>query len=532
MACGVALVGLFSFFGNSARGYISSRSLFKWWATQWFDPAADAEWGPLLILVAAGLVVRNLRREPAAPSVVPSSRRSAAIVGLGVSLHLLGYAAQQTRVSIVALLIVVYGLLAWAWPRGARASLFPLGFCLLAIPFGFLEPLSFYLRLEVSETAEKVFRVLGHPIVRNGTQLFAPDGSFQYDVAAACSGIRSMNALVALSVLLAYLQLGRRWSQLVLVILTVPFAFLGNAARILVIVFAAQHGGQSTGETIHRWSGWLVFAVVFTLAEFATSGLRRLENRGAGMESTGRQVTAQSIPLTRASEFSFPLAIVLLGWIFAVALACRALDTRLGRSSAGVRLAANALDPVSLPEFIGTEWIGQRVDVTAVEHQILPPDTGYSRRNYVSIADRNQQVFISLVLSGRDRTSIHRPELCLVGQGWSVIDRSTRRIELGGDPALPVTWLKIQRTEVLPNGEQRVMRAIFAYTFIGPTAVTPSHAEMVWKSSWDRLIHLRSDRWAYVVLQTWDDAGAEEISQRISEVFRPVWETVRAPNPN
>ncbi|MCA0367465.1 MAG: hypothetical protein LCH57_05305, partial [Proteobacteria bacterium] len=81
------------------------------------------------------------------------------------------------------------------------------------------------------------------------------------------------------------------------------------------------------------------------------------------------------------------------------------LAQRPGGGEAGVRLAADGLNPVELPAFLGTEWIGQRVEVSPVEREILPPDTGYSRRWYANLADRRRDVFLSIVLSGRDRTS-------------------------------------------------------------------------------------------------------------------------------
>jgi hypothetical protein len=49
-------------------------------------------------------------------------------------------------------------------------------------------------------------RPQGIDVLRSGTQLFAPDGSYQYDVAAACSGVRSLMALTALSLLVGYLN--------------------------------------------------------------------------------------------------------------------------------------------------------------------------------------------------------------------------------------------------------------------------------------------------------------------------------------
>ena len=54
--------------------------------------------------------------------------------------------------------------------------------------------------------------------------------------------------------------------------------------------------------------------------------------------------------------------------------------------------------------------------LTEEEKKILPEDTMGSRRLF---KDKDgDELFCSIVLAGRDVTSIHRPELCLTGQGW------------------------------------------------------------------------------------------------------------------
>ncbi len=87
-----------------------------------------------------------------------------------------------------------------------------------------------------------------------------------------------------------------------------------------------------------------------------------------------------------------------------------------------------------------------REEVTEVEKQILPPDTGFSRKTYVSLSDPSRRVFLSIVLSGRDRTSIHRPELCLVETGsWTIRDSFLHRFNFGGSADFPARVLKVER---------------------------------------------------------------------------------------
>jgi EpsI family protein len=196
-----------------------------------------------------------------------------------------------------------------------------------------------------------------------------------------------------------------------------------------------------------------------------------------------------------------------------------ALAARPPDVAAGVTLAGDGLNPAELPAFVGTEWIGRRTEVTPVEREILPPDTGFSRKLYVSVADQAVQVFLSIVLSGRDRTSIHRPELCLVGQGWTINSATRHEFRHPGRPGVtfPATVLRVQREVMSPRGKVLVPQLV-AYWFVNRDTVVASHAERLWRDAWDRL-RLRGDRWAYVLLQADATGGEAQALARMQEVL-------------
>jgi hypothetical protein len=197
-----------------------------------------------------------------------------------------------------------------------------------------------------------------------------------------------------------------------------------------------------------------------------------------------------------------------------VMLAAHRLDGIQLHPRVGIRLAADGFNPVPLPAYLGTAWEGQPAEVTPVERELLPPDTGFSRMNYVSLHNLNTRVLLSIVLSGRDRTSIHRPEICLVGQGWTIEGRTTHSFTWPSSakasegkpdqPAarVPATVLRIEREFTSPRGEKVKVPALFAYWFVGADRVVASNTERVLQASLDRLRHLQAHRWAYVVVQT------------------------------
>jgi hypothetical protein len=200
----------------------------------------------------------------------------------------------------------------------------------------------------------------------------------------------------------------------------------------------------------------------------------------------------------------------------------------------GIRLAADGINPVALPDYLGSTWEGQPADVSAIEREVLPADTGFSRKNYVLLHDLNQRVFLSIVLSGRDRTSIHRPEICLVGQGWTIGGQFRHAFRRPDDPKarVPATVLRIEREITTANGQQVKVPALFAYWFVGADKIVATSSERILYTSLDRLRYLEAHRWAYVVAQTLATDGEEAALARLQSVLGGTLPVFQEPVPN
>lgn len=150
------------------------------------------------------------------------------------------------------------------------------------------------------------------------------------------------------------------------------------------------------------------------------------------------------------------------------------------------------------------------------EYDALPHDTQFVKSIYTNAAA--EQVFASIVLSGKERDSIHRPERCLVGQGnaivnqhvWNVIMPQTIEVPLEGREPLKVALLETVRSYRGADGERKSYYGYYAYWFVGQDRETPSHyARMLWLA-WDRVVHSRSHKWAYIIVA--GDRGDDEKS--------------------
>jgi hypothetical protein len=104
------------------------------------------------------------------------------------------------------------------------------------------------------------------------------------------------------------------------------------------------------------------------------------------------------------------------------------------------------------------------------------------------------------VLAGAEKRSIHRPEVCLTGQGWTLKSGVVETIALSDGKKLDVMKLIIGRPVRLPNGEQKELTSLFLYWFAGKDSTTPHHLERILKTNFDMLLHNTNHRWAYIIV--------------------------------
>ncbi|WP_158277459.1 exosortase/archaeosortase family protein [Opitutus sp. ER46] len=529
-AAGCAVGGgmVFLLYGNANHGYIDTASLYWWWAYQWINPRSETQHGWLILALSGWLLWRNLR-VGVSPELAPSGAGgrwfaapalAAPLVAMlaGLALHAVGFAAQQARVSILALLLFLWGVLRLGGgPRWGRAAAFPVAFLVFALPLNALDSLGFWLRVWVVNAGAAVAHAAGIDVRQSGTQLFAPDGRFNYDVVAACSGVRSLLALAALSLLLGYLSFRAWWRRGLLLLLAFPLVYVGNVVRILAIVVAAEVGGEAWGNRIHVVMGYGVFVIVLGGVWGVAAWLQRSRPERPRAPAPGAAGAVGARVSGRGAGWVVAGVVITLALTEGVLLHRLATRPALGR--AGVALAADGLNPVELPVILGRDWVGRPAAVSAVERDILPPDTGYSRMEYVAPRD-GRRVFLSIVLSGRDRTSIHRPELCLVGQGWTIRGRAThlfRHPQRPGGP-IPASLLRVDRQQPTSTGPV-VVPQLVAYWFVGGDAEVPTAWERMARDGWNRVFRARADRWAYVLLLTDATDGEEAALGRMQSVL-------------
>jgi exosortase len=257
-----AWVALFVFLGNAVFNYQDSPSLFAWMFICYSSPYIDEGHGlliPFVVLVLFWWKRRELLAQPLrlwSPAI--------GLVVFALLLHLLGYVSQQQRLSVVGFFLGLYGLTGLAWGRQwLKASFFPFFLFVFCIPVGqFADPLTLPLRLLVSRIVEIIAHLgLAPDLIREGTQLFDAQHTFAYEVAAACSGIRSLVALLALATIYGFINFKTPWKRVVMMLVALPLAVLGNVVRLCFTVAVAETFGQKAGKAVETDAGYITFAV-------------------------------------------------------------------------------------------------------------------------------------------------------------------------------------------------------------------------------------------------------------------------------
>ena len=166
--------------------------------------------------------------------------------------------------------------------------------------------------------------------------------------------------------------------------------------------------------------------------------------------------------------------------------------------------------------------------VSEAEHIILPPDTTYSRKTYGYLSSgRNDRILLSIILSGKEKRSIHRPERCLPGQGWRIDGSHTESVKLASGHDLEVTALLLEKPVTQEGGHPFTIRSYFLYWFVGKGITTPSQTTRILMTNWDLLMHRVNQRWAYVIVSAnitrdWrpDGKGPEETLDMLKQFIR------------
>lgn len=152
---------------------------------------------------------------------------------------------------------------------------------------------------------------------------------------------------------------------------------------------------------------------------------------------------------------------------------------------------------IALPEQV-LDFSSKELKQAKVVTDWLPPDTTYGQRAYE--APDGFWILVNAVLMGTDRTSIHKPEYCLQGQGFTVqsVEEVTIPIQSPHPYVLPVQKWTVHRDVLLENKTTARQSALYVFWFVADQQITAKHNERMWWMARDMVTKGTLQRWAYI----------------------------------
>jgi exosortase len=205
------------------------------------------------------------------------------LVAAVVLRYLAGLAAELFTLRLSIVLALAGLTVFWFGERQLRRWWLPFALLTLSIPLPALVTNALTLPLQFKASAlgaallewrDVPVRLSGNVIQLPGRQLF---------VTEACSGIRSLVALLSLGVLVGGLWLRSPVGRLLVIALAVPVAVAVNAVRVFLTGFLVYFVSPAFGEGfMHLTEGWLLFLIAFSILAGGAWAVSAAERLAAG----------------------------------------------------------------------------------------------------------------------------------------------------------------------------------------------------------------------------------------------------------
>lgn len=360
----------------------------------------------------------------------------AVIAMIGILVAIIGqlstlYSVTQYGV-VIALIASAYALMGW---QAFRIILIPLLllFLMVPLPSFIFNNLSAQLQLISSEIGVAVIRLFGISVYLEGNVIDL--GIYKLQVVEACSGLRYLFPLLALSIIASYFYQAALWKRIIVILSSIPITVLMNSFRIGMIGVLVEYGGSEQAEGfLHDFEGWIIFmtCVALLVAEmWLLSRIGRDQRPFRDIFGMTLPEPASTATPTRKRGIPAQATVVLV-----VLAAGAAGSIYLGDRE---ELTFERAEFITFPLKLG-DWRGQSGNLESIILDTLKPED-YLLVNYRNSAQENVTFYVAYYASQRAGASIHSPRSCLPGSGWHIAEHTQTSLDNG----MQVNRLLIQK---------------------------------------------------------------------------------------
>lgn len=242
-----------------------SQPVWRWLWGEWMNNDYYSH-GLLVLPVSLFLIVQRFRHDDGlAWPPAQGSNRGLMLVAPALLLYV--YFLNDKAYYLAAFAVVAL-LIGMVWTFGGdntvRRLAFPLGYLAFMVPLPFVERSTLPLAMFTGVCSGGLVQFLGLDVTIVGNAVTLPNADLV--IGAQCSGVNSLIALLALTTLAAYILDGPLWARLLLIVLAVPLAVLGNILRVSSLLYIARYMGVDAAFTFyHDYSGPIFFVLALLL---------------------------------------------------------------------------------------------------------------------------------------------------------------------------------------------------------------------------------------------------------------------------
>jgi exosortase len=203
------------------------------------------------------------RREIIKKTNITPSNYGLILLIFGAFQYSLGYIGAEHFLQSTSMITVMLGICLYFYGGGITSNILtPILFLIFMIPLPAViwNSFAFNIKLIATKIAVYLMQLIGIVVLQEGNVLNLPGVTLE--VVDACSGLRSLISLLALSVLIDYLSNLHLLKKVLLVVLAIPIAMISNVIRLVLTAFLIERFGIDTTKGFyHALSGILVYTI-------------------------------------------------------------------------------------------------------------------------------------------------------------------------------------------------------------------------------------------------------------------------------
>ena len=232
-----------------------------------------AEWGTnddyshgYFIPFLSAYFIYSIRDELREISVQPNNAGLFVLLA-GLGQLMLGKIGSEFFLQRTSLIVVLLGLvLFFLGSKYFKKIFIPVGYLIFMVPLPAIvwNKIAFPMQLFSSYLTEQAVSSFGIPVYREGNVIHLAQTTLE--VVAACSGLRSLVTMFALSGALAFLSTLSAGKKTILFLSAAPIAIFANIVRLsATALMATKIGADAAQGFLHEFSGIVVFVLGLSL---------------------------------------------------------------------------------------------------------------------------------------------------------------------------------------------------------------------------------------------------------------------------